>query len=385
MKKLLALLLFTGTSTVSAAFYPAVVSTTAVQIQSSGGNLNSVGYQTGGGSIPVQVQNTINSAQSGTWTVQPGNTANTTAWKVDGSAVTQPVSGTFFPALQPVSLTQTSVVGATVTFNGTQNVQLQTGANAIGSITNTSFAATQSGVYQVETGTNTYPVAVKNVPAVSQSGTWTVQPGNTANTTAWKVDGSAVTQPISGTVTANQGAAGTSKWGVDATTGIYVNGGTADAATDAGNPIKIGGVTRTTTWPTATTSGQRVNQGMSNVGQILVTGVPQGIVSFTTKTVTTTEEVLLSSAGASTFTYLCGCIVTNTSATNTYITLRNTGPTQTSVNSLPIGAPANYIPTGIWPGCANPFYKSASNANITIQAANSVSSLLLTCQTYTGP
>lgn len=33
-------------------------------------------------------------AQSGTWTVQPGNTANTTAWKVDGSAVTQPISST---------------------------------------------------------------------------------------------------------------------------------------------------------------------------------------------------------------------------------------------------------------------------------------------------
>lgn len=38
--------------------------------------------------------------------------------------------------------------------------------------------------------------------AVTQSGTWTVQPGNTANTTAWKVDGSAVTQPVSGTITA---------------------------------------------------------------------------------------------------------------------------------------------------------------------------------------
>lgn len=38
----------------------------------------------------------------------------------------------------------------------------------------------------------------------AQSGTWTVQPGNTANTTAWKVDGSAVTQPVSGTVTATQ-------------------------------------------------------------------------------------------------------------------------------------------------------------------------------------
>ena len=35
------------------------------------------------------------------------------------------------------------------------------------------------------------------IGAVTQSGTWTVQPGNTANTTAWKVDNSAVTQPVS--------------------------------------------------------------------------------------------------------------------------------------------------------------------------------------------
>lgn len=74
----------------------------------------------------------VTASQTGTWTVQPGNTANTTAWKVDGSAVTQPISGN-----------------------------------------------------------------------VGQSGTWTVQPGNTANTTAWKIDGSAVTQPVSGTVSVN--------------------------------------------------------------------------------------------------------------------------------------------------------------------------------------
>ena len=43
----------------------------------------------------------------------------------------------------------------------------------------------------------------------AQSGTWTVQPGNTANTTAWKVDGSAVTQPVSGTITATIAAAAT--------------------------------------------------------------------------------------------------------------------------------------------------------------------------------
>lgn len=56
--------------------------------------------------------------------------------------------------------------------------------------------------------------------SATQSGTWTMQPGNTANTTPWltsisqggntaivsaggalKIDGSAVTQPVSGTVT----------------------------------------------------------------------------------------------------------------------------------------------------------------------------------------
>lgn len=41
----------------------------------------------------------VQAAQSGTWTVQPGNTANTTAWKVDGSAVTQPVSNAGLTAL----------------------------------------------------------------------------------------------------------------------------------------------------------------------------------------------------------------------------------------------------------------------------------------------
>jgi hypothetical protein len=43
------------------------------------------------------VSGTVAATQSGTWTVQPGNTANTTAWKVDGSAVTQPVSAASLP------------------------------------------------------------------------------------------------------------------------------------------------------------------------------------------------------------------------------------------------------------------------------------------------
>ena len=45
----------------------------------------------------LTVDGTVAATQGGTWTVQPGNTANTTAWKVDGSAVTQPVSAASLP------------------------------------------------------------------------------------------------------------------------------------------------------------------------------------------------------------------------------------------------------------------------------------------------
>jgi hypothetical protein len=106
---------------------------------------------------------TAGTASSDVITVQ--GIASMVALKVDGSAVTQPVSGTV-------------------------TVQQATAANLNATVTGT--------------------------VAATQSGTWTVQPGNTANTTPWlitlnqggnsatvtasnalKVDGSAVTQPVS--------------------------------------------------------------------------------------------------------------------------------------------------------------------------------------------
>jgi hypothetical protein len=106
-----------------------------------------------GSGVTQPVSGTVGATQSGTWVVQPGNTPNTTAWKVDGSAVTQPVSAAGLP--------------------------LPTGA---------STAAKQ--------------------PAIGTAGTpstdvITIQ--GTASMTAIKTDGSATTQPVSGTVTANAG------------------------------------------------------------------------------------------------------------------------------------------------------------------------------------
>lgn len=87
----------------------------------------------------------------------------------------------------------------------TINTTLGTPFQAGGSIGNTTFASTQSGTWNIGTVTavtavtNALPAGTNNIGDVDaiQSGTWTVQPGNTANTTAWKVDNSAVTQPIS--------------------------------------------------------------------------------------------------------------------------------------------------------------------------------------------
>lgn len=163
--------------------------------------------------------------------------ASMTALKVDGSAVTQPVSGTFWQATQPVSLA--SVPSHAVTNAGTFVVQENGAALTSLQLIDDGIATTASAIPTkgmaaagtdgtnariIKTDTNgELQVDVLTMPttAVSQSGTWTVQPGNTANTTAWKVDGSAVTQPVS--MATNQPV-----------------GTIAHDGVDSGNPLKVG-------------------------------------------------------------------------------------------------------------------------------------------------
>jgi hypothetical protein len=109
------------------------------------------------------------------------------ALKVDNSAVTQPISAVSLP------LPTGAALDATLT-GGTQQTKITDGTNvATVKAASTAAIATDKAVVVA--------VSPNNTIAATQSGTWTVQPGNTANTTAWKVDGSAVTQPVSGTVT----------------------------------------------------------------------------------------------------------------------------------------------------------------------------------------
>lgn len=113
---------------------------------------------------------------------------------VDASATTQPVSGTVTVTDGAGALNVIVDSGTVTTVSTVTNLSQMAGA----------AIAMNTGVRSA--GTQRVTIATDDVVPASQSGTWTVQPGNTANTTAWKVDGSSVTQPVSGTVTVTDGA-----------------------------------------------------------------------------------------------------------------------------------------------------------------------------------
>lgn len=97
-------------------------------------------------------------------------------------------------------------------------------------------AGTAAGALRVE-----LPTDGTGKVSAAQSGTWTVQPGNTANTTAWKVDGSAVTQPVSGTVTANMGTVTADPFGANADAASATGSISAKLRFIAGTGIPITG------------------------------------------------------------------------------------------------------------------------------------------------
>lgn len=201
------------------------------------------------------VSGTVSANQSGTWTVQPGNTANTTPWlstisqggnsaavsasnalKVDGSAVTQPVSGT----VTVNAGSGTFTVSGTVTANAGTN--LNTSALALDTSVNgllLSQGSTTSGqkgplhLGAVTTGAPSYTTAQSSPLSLTTAG-------------ALRVDGSAVTQPISGTVTANNSANGTT-------------GGTAPGAA-----TQVGGVNSGNLIALSVDSSGRANIGAIN-------------------------------------------------------------------------------------------------------------------------
>ena len=168
------------------------------------------------GAATSALQTTGNSSLSSIDGKIPANlTVTSTRLLVDGSGVTQPVSGTFFQATQPISGTVTANAGSGTFAVSAASLPLPSGA---------ATAAKQPAL---------------GIAGTASADVITVQ--GIASMTALKVDGSAVTQPVSGTVTAN---AGSGSFTVAQATGtnlhMVVDSGTITAVTSLTNALPVG-------------------------------------------------------------------------------------------------------------------------------------------------
>jgi hypothetical protein len=105
-----------------------------------------------------------------------------------------------------------------------------------------------------------------------------------------------------------------------------VQGNVANAATDSGNPIKIGGVARTTANPTAVSAGQRVDSFFTSTGkQVIVLQAPRGLIArqHTLISSSSTETTILAAAGASIFHDMTQLVLTNQSSGQVNVTIRD--------------------------------------------------------------
>lgn len=132
--------------------------------------------------------------------------ANATAVKVDGSAVTQPVSAASLPLPSgaATAANQTTIIGHVDGLEGL--------LTTIDADTSTLAGAVAGTEMQVDVVTSALPSGAATAakqPALGTAGTASadvISVQGIASMTALKVDGSAVTQPVSGTVTANLSA-----------------------------------------------------------------------------------------------------------------------------------------------------------------------------------
>jgi hypothetical protein len=308
------------------------------------------------------VSGTVTATQSGTWTVQPGNTANTTAWLVTGTGGT-------FPATQSGTWNITNISGTVSLPTGAATSANQPTAAAIGSTTSGQTGNLAMGA--VTTAAPSYTTATTNNLSLTTAG-------------ALRVDGSAVTQPVSltsTTITGTVAATQSGTWTVQQGTPPWLVGGdVASGSADSGNPVKIGGIAAgLTANPTPVTVGQRVNAYVDKVGRQIVAGSPRALKVSTYTTLTTTTETTIIGATVSAFNDLYSLVITNSSATSTFVDIRNT--TGGAV-VMTIAAPAGDT-RGFTVPVDSAMNQSTANTNWTAQLRTAVTSVNITAMAAT--
>lgn len=299
--------------TVSVNSLPAVSGT--VNINQT--QVNGIALSTGNGVSGTGVQRvTIASDSTGQIALAAG--ANTIgALTANQSVNNAQVSGTAISVGNGVS--GTGVQRVTLASDSTGQVTLATGANTIGALTaNQSVNNAQVSGTTISVGNGVSGTGVQRVTIASDSTGQIAlaSGGNTVGTV------SVNSMPaVTGTVNVNlvQVAGGTA-----ITSGVTgsqaVGGDTANAASDAGNPVKIGGVGKTAN-PTAVSDGQRVNALFDKLGKQVVVGAVRDLKGKQFTTIyTSTGTTTVVTAVASTFLDVYGCIVTNRASASNLVT-----------------------------------------------------------------
>jgi len=179
------------------------------------------------------------------------------------------------------------------------------------------------------------------------------------------VDGSGVTQPVSGTFwQATQPVSGT-------VTASNTAGDVAHDGVDSGNPVKVGGIARTAN-PTAAAALDRVAAFYDTEGrQIVQPHAPRALTVHNNITLTTTAETTLIAAAAGIYHDLLGITVANSSATGTLVTVKDgTAGTTRFILYVPAGQTVGFMPP-------IPVTQSATNANWTATLGTGVTSVYI--------
>lgn len=335
--------------------------------------------------------------QSGTWTVQPGNTANTTAWKVDGSAVTQPVSAASLPlpALAATSTKQSdgsqksqivdgsgNVIGAT---SNALDVNIKSGAGSGGT-------AIADGATFTEATTSFTPIGGEYVSGGGANCTTgkgcTVQMtiDRMAYANIGKINGVAPLMGAGATGTGSPrvtaasdspevtalGAVGDAAWvsGNGSTISVLKNiaNGVAGAIPAGTNIIGKVGIDQTTP---GTTNGVQVNAalpaGTNIIGTVGALTYPVGATAITASATGTTGATTATLAGTSgKTTYICGYSIRANATANTNVTNTITGVITATLSSI-MWVPANTAGLGVDEQIFSPCIPaSATNTGIAI-------------------
>ena len=210
-----------------------------------------------------------------------------------------------------------------------------------------------------------------------------------ANATAVKVDGSAVTQPVSGTVAVStvnsvapafgSGVRGATVQRVTIATddSVPVIGTVAHDAADSGAPIKVGGRARTSD-VTAVASDDRVDAIFDKIGRMLVLpySLLENLISgaITTSMTGTTSTSLISAPGAGLYNYITQVTVSNAHATQGTDVALQDGNGGTTFYTIPAAAVYGGAAITFNPPLKQPTSNTALYcANITTGASTKVS------------